>query len=78
MRVEILGTGCAKCKLLEKRVKDVVKELGRNNITIAKIDDIGEIINRGIMMTPGLSIDGEVKIAGRMPSDDEIKELLQE
>ena len=77
MRVEILGTGCAKCKMLEKRVKDVVKELGRDDIEIAKIEDIGEIMNRGIMMTPGLSIDGEIKIAGRMPSDDELKKLLQ-
>jgi small redox-active disulfide protein 2 len=77
MRVEILGTGCAKCKLLEKRVKGVIQELGRNDIEIAKIEDIGEIMSRGIMMTPGLSIDGEIKIAGRMPSDDELKKLLQ-
>lgn len=77
MRVEILGTGCAKCRLLEKRVEDVVKELGRDDIEIVKIEDIGKIMNRGIMMTPGLSIDGEIKIAGRMPSTDEIMELLR-
>lgn len=77
MRIEILGTGCAKCRLLEKRVEDVVKELGRDDIEIAKIEDIGVIMNRGIMMTPGLSIDGEIKIAGRMPSKDEIMKLLR-
>lgn len=77
MKVEILGTGCAKCKLLEKRVEEVVKELGRDDIEIIKVDDVGEIINRGVMMTPGLAIDGEIKVAGRVAGIEEIKEMLR-
>lgn len=76
MKVEILGTGCAKCKLLEKRVEEVVKELGREDIEIVKVEDIGEIMNRGIMMTPSLAINGEIMVVGRVPSIEEIKELL--
>ena len=77
MKVEILGTGCAKCKLLEKRVQDVVKELERDDIEVLKVEDIEEIMKRGIMMTPGLAIDGEIKIAGRVAGIEEIKELLE-
>jgi len=77
MKVEIFGTGCAKCKLLEKRVEEVVKEMDRDDIEIIKVDDIGEIMKRGVMMTPALAIDTEVKITGRTPSKEEIKELLK-
>lgn len=77
MRVEILGTGCAKCRLLEKRVEEVVREMEREDIEIVKVEDVAEIMERGIMMTPGLAIDGEIKIAGRVPSKEEIKELLE-
>jgi len=76
MKIEILGSGCAKCKSVEKLVRDMVKELGIQ-VDIVKIEDLQEIINRGIMMTPAVFIDGEAKIVGRVPTADELKKLLQ-
>lgn len=76
MRIEILGTGCPKCKATEKVVKQAVDELG-TQAEIVKIEDLQEIINRGVMMTPAVFVDGEAKIVGRVPSPDEIKKLLQ-
>ncbi|MBC7128662.1 MAG: TM0996/MTH895 family glutaredoxin-like protein [Thermoplasmatales archaeon] len=75
MKIEIFGTGCAKCKALEKRVREAVEEIGRD-IEIVKIEDIGEIINRGVIATPALAIDGKIKVAGRIPSKEEIKEMI--
>jgi small redox-active disulfide protein 2 len=76
MKIEILGSGCAKCKSVEKLVRNVVEELGIN-AEIVKVEDLQEIINRGIMMTPAIFINGEAKIVGRVPTSDEIKKLLQ-
>jgi len=76
MKIEILGTGCPKCKVTEKNVRKAVEELGIQ-AEIVKVEDIQEIINRGVMMTPTVFIDGQVKIMGRVPSPDEIKRLLQ-
>ena len=75
VKIEVLGTKCAKCKRVEKNARDAVKELGLN-IDVIKIDDFEEIIRRGIMMTPGLVIDGEIVALGRVPSVDEIKSML--
>jgi small redox-active disulfide protein 2 len=76
MKIEILGTGCAKCKSVEKLVRDIVEELGIQ-ADIVKVEDLQQIINRGIMMTPAVFIDGEAKIVGRVPTADELKKLLQ-
>jgi small redox-active disulfide protein 2 len=76
MKIEILGTGCPKCKATEKIVRKVVEELGKN-VEIEKVEDLQEIVNRGVMMTPAVVVDGEVKIVGYVPSADEIKKLLQ-
>jgi len=76
MKIEILGSGCTKCKATEKVVRRVVDELG-SEVEIVKIEDLQEIVNRGVMMTPAVIIDGEVKIVGHVPNDDEIKKLLQ-
>ena len=76
MKIEILGAGCAKCKSVEKLVRDIVEELGIQ-ADIVKVEDLQEIINRGIMMTPAVFIDGEAKIVGRVPTADELKKLLQ-
>jgi len=76
MKIEILGSGCAKCKSVEKLVRNIVEELGIQ-ADIVKVEDLQEIVNRGIMMTPAVFIDGEAKIVGRMPTADEIKKLLQ-
>ena len=76
MKIEILGSGCAKCKSVEKLVRNIVEELGIQ-ADIIKVEDIQEIINRGIMMTPAVFIDGEAKIVGRIPTADELKKLLK-
>jgi small redox-active disulfide protein 2 len=76
MKIEILGSGCAKCKSVEKLVRNIVEELGIQ-ADIIKIEDLQEIVNRGIMMTPAVFINGEAKIVGRVPTADELKKLLQ-
>lgn len=75
MEVKVLGTGCAKCKTLEKVVKEVVAE---NNIdaTVTKVEDIVEIMQFGVMSTPALVVDGEVVLSGKLPSAKEVKSLL--
>ena len=75
MKIEILGSGCAKCKSTEKSIRKIVEELGIS-AEIVKVEDLQEIINRGVMMTPAVFVDGEAKIVGRVPSADEIKKLL--
>ena len=76
MKIEILGSGCAKCKSVEKLVRNIVDELGIQ-ADIVKVEDLQEIVNRGIMMTPAVFIDGEAKIVGRVPTADELKKLLR-
>jgi len=75
MEIKVLGTGCPKCKTLEKNTRDAVAELGLE-ASISKVEDIVDIMSYGIMSTPALVIDGKVVIKGRVPSMDEIKELL--
>lgn len=75
MEIKILGTGCPKCKTLEKLTREVVEQNGiAANIT--KVEDIMEIMKYGIMTTPALVVNGKVEIKGRVPSSDEIKQLL--
>ena len=76
MQVKILGTGCPKCKFLKDRVKKVATE---NNIEIEleKVTDINDIMSYGVMMTPGLVVDGEVKISGKIPSEDQVLDWIQ-
>ena len=73
--VQVLGPGCAKCTKLKENTEAAVKDLGIE-ATIEKIDDIMQITSFGVMMTPALVIDGEVKIVGNVPSIEEIKQLL--
>ena len=75
MKIQILGTGCPKCKALASNAERAVKELGLN-AEIEKITGIEEILKFRILMMPGLVIDGQVKAAGSVPSTDEIKQLL--
>lgn len=75
MKLEILGTGCAKCEKLEELARKAVSELGME-AEISKVKDIKEIMNYGVMMTPALVVDGEVKTVGKVPSVDEIKKML--
>jgi small redox-active disulfide protein 2 len=75
MKIEILGTGCPKCKKLTENVQQALKEAGKE-AEVAKIEDIKKITEYGIMMTPGLVIDGEVKSVGRVLTAEEIKRLV--
>ena len=76
MKIEILGTGCPKCKKLNQLTEEVVNELGVS-AEITKVTDINKIINFGVMITPALVIDGEVKVAGKIPSKKEIIEWIE-
>jgi small redox-active disulfide protein 2 len=75
MEIKILGTGCPKCKTLEQLTRDVVRENGID-ANISKVEDIMEIMKFNIMTTPALVIDGKVVLKGRIPSSEEIKQLL--
>ena len=76
VKIEVLGTGCAKCKSLAKNVEKAVQELGIK-AEIVKVDSIQEIMNRGVMMTPALYVDGESKMMGRTATVEEIKKMLK-
>lgn len=77
MKIEILGSGCAKCKKLAKMVEVAAKELQLES-EIVKITEITEIMAFGIMVTPALAIDGQVKFSGRLPSAKELNQYLSE
>jgi small redox-active disulfide protein 2 len=75
MKIEILGTGCPKCEALAMNVAAAVRELGID-AEVAKVTDIVEIANRGVMLTPALSVDGEIKLVGKVATVGELKALL--
>ena len=74
-KLQILGTGCAKCDELTKRTEEAARGLGLE-YGMEKVSDLREIMTFGVMMTPALVVDGKVKVAGRVPSLEEIKGLL--
>lgn len=76
MKIEILGTGCPKCKKLTELTEESVNELGVS-AEIIKVTDINKIIDYGVMVTPALVIDGNIKVAGKMPSKQEISEWIK-
>jgi small redox-active disulfide protein 2 len=75
MKIQILGTGCGKCKMLTANAEKAVQELGLH-VEIEKVTEIEEIMKFQILMTPGLVIDGKIKVAGRVPTVDELKTIL--
>ena len=75
MRLQILGTGCAKCNNLAAATEQAAKALGLE-YQLEKVTDLKEIMSFGVMMTPALVVDGKVKVAGRVPSADDLKQLL--
>lgn len=77
MEIKVLGTGCAKCKTLEKHTKEAVEQLALD-AQITKVEDIAEIMQMGVMTTPALVVDGKVVIKGKVPSVSDIKGLLTE
>ena len=75
-KIEVLGTGCAKCQKLEENAKQAVKLSGADAV-VTKISDINQITDYGVMVTPALVIDGKVKVAGKIPTAEAIAEWLK-
>jgi small redox-active disulfide protein 2 len=76
MRIEILGTGCPKCKQLEANARKAIEET-KKKAEIVKVTEINKIIEYGVMSTPAIVVDGEVKASGRIPTAEEIKKWLK-
>jgi small redox-active disulfide protein 2 len=74
-KLQILGTGCPKCRMLTDHTEQAARALGLE-YTLEKVSDINDIIAFGVMATPALVVDGEIKVAGRVPTADAIKPLL--
>jgi len=75
MEIKILGTGCPKCKTLEKVTRDAIAESGLD-ATVEKVEDIVKIMQYNVMLTPGLVIDGKVVLSGQVPTLARVKEIL--
>jgi small redox-active disulfide protein 2 len=74
-KIQVLGTGCPKCKKLFELVQQAVKELAID-AEVVKVDDINEILSFNVMMTPALAVDGEVKVIGRIPHPEELRKII--
>lgn len=74
-KIQVLGTGCKKCVKLKELCDQAVSELGLD-AEVIKVQDIMEITSFGVMMTPALAVDGEVRVAGKVPDLDEVKRLV--
>ena len=75
MLIQVLGPGCSRCKTLYETVNQAVRETG-TDAQVEKVEDIQKIMTFDLLMTPGLVIDGQVKVGGRVPGLDEVKKLL--
>ena len=75
MEIKVLGTGCAKCKTTYQGIEKVIVE-NNLDVKLTKVEDIVEILNSGIIATPAVVVDGEVKIKGHVPSEKEVKQIL--
>jgi small redox-active disulfide protein 2 len=76
MKVQILGSGCTKCKLLEQHAREAVVELGSDAV-IEKVTDLDDIMEMGVMMTPALAIDGVVKSMGKVLTKDQVAAYIK-
>lgn len=75
MKIQVLGTGCAKCKQLTANAEKAVAELGVE-ATVEKVEDLREIMKLGVMTTPALVVDGKVRSAGKVLTPQDVKQLL--
>jgi small redox-active disulfide protein 2 len=75
-KIQILGTGCPKCKKLAELVEQTAKELGIE-YELEKVTKINDIMKFGVMVTPALVVDGQVEIAGKVPTIEQLKEMLK-
>lgn len=76
MEIIVLGTGCVKCQTTYDRIKKVITETGCN-ATVIKVDDIMEILKYNVLVTPAVVVDGKIRIKGSVPSEKEIKAILE-
>ncbi len=76
MKIQVLGTGCQKCEKLAESVETAASELNLD-CKIEKITDLNQIMSFGVMLTPALAIEGEVKVVGKVPSVEALKKLLK-
>lgn len=74
-KIEVLGTGCAKCNKLEETARKAADELGVE-YEVVKVKDINDIMNYGVMVTPALVVNGVVKVAGKVPAIEEVKKMI--
>jgi small redox-active disulfide protein 2 len=74
-KVEVFGTGCARCKQAIKIMETAIKELGADAV-VERVEDINEIVSRGIMATPAVAVDGKIVLMGKVPTLEEAKKLL--
>ncbi|MGB9748828.1 MAG: thioredoxin family protein [Candidatus Woesearchaeota archaeon] len=77
MKIEIFGSGCPKCKKLEENAKKAVEELKLNDVKIEHVYDVNKIVDKGILFTPAIAVNGEIKAQGKIPDVKEIKEWLK-
>ncbi len=77
MKIQILGTGCPKCRRLEENARAAAGEMN-TSVEIEKVTDINRITDMGVMITPALAVDGVVKSTGKVLSKDEIANIIQE
>jgi len=75
MKIEVIGPGCPRCKSTEKNVIEAIKQLNIQ-AEITKITDVAEFAKKGVMFTPAVIVDGQVKISGKIPTVDELKSIL--
>jgi small redox-active disulfide protein 2 len=75
-KLQVLGPGCAKCVELAKRTEDAAKASGVD-YELEKVTELNQIMSFGVMMTPALVVDGDVKVVGKVPSVEEIKKMIQ-
>ncbi len=77
MEIKVLGPGCSKCKALYKAVVETVEEMGIG-IDVKKVEKLDEIVEAGVMLTPGLVINGKVKVTGKVPKKEDIKKYISQ
>ncbi len=75
MKIEVLGTGCPKCHKTRENVKAALSEVGKD-AEVVEVKDLKAIVGYGVMLTPAVVVDGDVKFAGKVPSVEEIKSLV--
>ncbi|WP_283390805.1 thioredoxin family protein [Millionella massiliensis] len=75
MEIKVLGPGCSRCKATYRVVEKVVRELGFD-VQLSKVEDVVEMMRYPILTTPAVVVDGEVRIKGHVPSEEEVKQLL--